>query len=192
MAETIAELFDEFARRFSAGERPNVGDYLDRAGEEADELAALLDAFLQAAPPPPPAEETVAMMEAWAAGEPPILALRTQRGLKRAEVIGALMKLLGLDPAKEKKVAGYYHRLETGLLDPSRVDRRVFDALEETLKTRVTELLNWRPPPLEAEPAMYRVALDATATEMAAPAAPPVQPAEAPDEIDRLFGGEPE
>jgi len=166
-----------------------VAEYLARAGEEADELAALLDAFLQAAPPPPPAEETVATMEAWAAGESPLLALRVRRGLRRAQVVEALVKLLGLDPAKERKVGRYYHRLETGLLDPARVDRRVFEALARTLKTRVTELLTWRPPPLEAEPA-YRLEPDAVMTEMAASAAPSA-PAEEPDEIDRLFLGEP-
>src|SRR6266511_5839181 len=120
VAEAIAELFDELARRFGAGERPDVTEYLGRAGEEADELAALLDAFLQAAPTLPPAEETVAMMEAWTAGEPPLLALRVRRGLRRAQVVDALVRLLGLDPAKREKVAAYYHRLETGLLDPRR------------------------------------------------------------------------
>jgi hypothetical protein len=189
VAETIAELFDEFARRFSAGERPDVGEYLDPAEDEADELAALLDAFLQAAPPPPPAEETVAMMEAWAAGEPPLLDLRVRRGLRRAQVVEALMKLLGLEPAKEIKFARYYHRLETGLLDPSRVDRRVFEALADALKARVPELITWRPPPLSVEKAYLR------APAASASAAPPlfraarVEP-EPPDEIDRLFGAD--
>jgi len=162
-----------------------VAEYLARAGEEADELAALLDAFLQAAPPPPPAEETVATMEAWAAGESPLLALRVRRGLRRAQVVEALVKLLGLDPAKERKVGRYYHRLETGLLDPARVDRRVFEALAEALTARVADLLTWRAPPLEAEPA-YRVTPGAAMP----PAAAPAPPTEPPDEIDRLFGGQ--
>jgi hypothetical protein len=188
VAETIAELFDEFARLFSAGERPDVSEYLDRAGEEADELAALIDAYLQAASPPEPAEETVAMMKAWAAGEPPLLALRIERGLRRAEVVGALMKLLGLDPAKEKKVSGYYHRLETGLLEPSRVDRSVLEALAETLETRLAELLMWRSPSLLDQPeAMYR--LPGAVAPPEAPAAPPSRATEELDEVDRLFGG---
>ena len=41
----------------------------------------------------------------------------------------AVMGSLGLDPAKRKKVARYYHQLETGLLDPRRVSGRVFEAL---------------------------------------------------------------
>jgi hypothetical protein len=187
VAEAVAELFDDFARRFSAGERPEVGEYLDRAGEEAGELATLIDIFLQASLPPEPAEDTVAMMEAWAAGEPPLLALRTSRGLRRADVVAALMKLLRLDPGNEIKVGRYYHRLETGLLDPSQVDRRVFEALGEALSARVTDLLTWRPPAPEGEPVMYRLRPEAM-MEMAAPAAPPVHSPEEPDEIDRLFG----
>ena len=53
-----------------------------------------------------------------ARGRPPLLALRTQRALKRDDVVDSLVDELGLDRAKRKKVERYYHRLETGLLDP--------------------------------------------------------------------------
>jgi hypothetical protein len=185
MAEDVSRLFEDYASRYVRGERPDPREYLSRAGEGADELGDLIDRFVAGVPPPAPSEDRVAMINAWLAGEPPLLALRTSRGMRRKQVVEALMRILGLDPAKEEKVAGYYHRLETGLLDPARVDRSVFDALAETLKTRVAELVTWRPAPPELDFAMYR---------MAAPAASPgplstrAKPDEESDEIDRLFG----
>jgi hypothetical protein len=186
MAEDVSTLFEDYASRYVRGERPDPREYLTRAGEGADELGDLIDRFVAGVPPPAPSEERVAMMNAWLAGEPPLLALRTSRGMRRKQVVEALIRILGLDPAKEKKVAGYYHRLETGLLDPSRVDRRVFDAFAQTLKTRVAELVTWRPAPRELDVSLFRT--------QAAPAAPPTglatraRPEEEPDEIDRLFG----
>ena len=70
-------------------------------------------------------------------GEPPLLLLRKRRKLRRDAVIAALMTALQLDPAKREKVAGYYHELETGLLDPEGVDRTVWAALGEFLRARL-------------------------------------------------------
>ena len=180
-------LFDEFAVRRARGERPDVGEYLERAGEGADELRELLDRLLASTPPPEPDPDAVAAMQAWLAGEPPLLELRVRRGLRRDDVVGSLVTRLGLDPAKREKVKRYYHRLENGLLDPSRVDRRVLDALSETLRARVEDLGVWRTPPLDA--AMHYVRADA---EQAAPVFEPRAAAEADeerDEVDELFTG---
>jgi hypothetical protein len=186
MAEDVSMLFDDYASRYVRGERPDPREYLTRAGEGADELGELIDRFVAGVPPPAPSEERVAMMNAWLAGEPPLLALRTSRGMRRKQVVEALIRILGLDSAKERKVAGYYHRLETGLLDPTRVDRRVFEALADTLRTRVAELVTWRPAPPELDFAMYRAAAPVASP---GPLATRAVPEEEPDEIDRLFGG---
>ena len=187
MADEIMKLFDDYATRFARGERPDVRMYLARAGDGADELGRLIDGFLAAAPPPAPAEEAIAVAEAWLAGEPPILELRTRRGLRRDEVVDHLIAALGLDGRKRTKVKRYYHELEGGLLDPRQVDRRVLESLAETLRARVADLLAWRPQPLGAEAAYFRTdVLVEDALNAPAAAAPPA--AEEPDEIDRLFG----
>lgn len=186
MAEDVSTLFDEYASRYVRGERPDPREYLTRAGDGAEELGVLIERFVAGVPPPAPSEERVAMMNAWLAGEPPLLALRTSRGMRRKQVVEALIRILGLDAAKEKKVARYYHRLETGLLDPARVDQSVLDAVAETLKTRVAELVTWRPAPLELDFAMYRAPAQVVPPAGAMPQR--AMPEEGPDEIDRLFG----
>ena len=185
MAEDVYRLFDDYAVRYARGERPDARVYLSRAGDGADELADLLDRFLAAAPPPPVDDDLVAAFDAWLAGAPPLLELRVRRGMRRDDVVDGLIERLGLDRGKREKVKRYYHRLETGLLEPSGVDRRVFEALGEALRARVEDLLAWRPRPLEA-PAYLRA--DADASPLAPPAVGRARSvAEEPDEIDALF-----
>ena len=187
MAEDVLALFDEYAARYARGERPDARDYLRRAGEGADELAGLLERYVTAAPPPEPSEDAVAALAAWLGGEPPLLELRRRRGLRREAVVTALVRLLGLDPAKREKIAGYYHQLETGQLEVERVDRRLFAALAETLKARVEDVLAWPAPAPRAQAAYYRAPGEPAA------AAPPPTTAEPQewDEIDELFRGAP-
>ena len=45
---SVERLFDEFATAYLHGEPPDVGAFLERAGDERDDLARMLDAFLQA------------------------------------------------------------------------------------------------------------------------------------------------
>jgi hypothetical protein len=186
-------LFDEFASRFARGERPDAGEYLARAGPEADELRELIDGFLVAAAPPPPDEEAVALMRAWVAGEPPLLELRRRRGQRREAVVEAILTALGIDPAKRRRVAGHYHRLESGLLDLRRVDRRVLAAIAGAIGSTVDDLATWgkRPPPPLAAAAFMREAsellLDAPPAPLQARAVAASAPRE-PDEVDRLFG----
>ena len=108
----LFELFDEYAAAYARGERPRAREYLARAGPQADELAGLIDEFLQRSPAAEPDEETMTIVGALVEGHPPLLELRVQRGLRRAQVVDALVRLLGLDVKKEAKVAGYYHQLE--------------------------------------------------------------------------------
>jgi hypothetical protein len=180
----LFELFDEYAAAYARGERPQAREYLARAGPQADELARLIDEFLQRSPTAEPDGETMMIVGALVEGHPPLLELRVQRGLRREQVVDALVRLLGLDVNKEEKVAGYYHQLEGGLLEPRGVDRRVWDALAETFKTRVDDLVTWRPQPAEAAPAYLRGG--GAPAEMAAPPGQASTKVER-DEIDDLF-----
>ena len=185
MPEDVFTLFDDYAARFVRGEAPDLRGYLARAGEGAGELGRLVDAFLARAAPPEPNEERVALARAWVEGQPPLLELRTRRGLRRDTVVDALVKLLGLDPEKRAKVKRYYHELESGLLEPRAVDRRVWEALAETLKTQVADLVAWRPRPLEPVGGVYLRRAEASA-EFSLFSALREEPE---DEIDRLFRG---
>ena len=180
----LFELFDDYAAAYARGERPQAREYLARAGPQADELAGLIDQFLKRSPVAEPDEETMTVVGALVEGHPPLLELRVQRGLRREQVVDALVRLLGLDVKKEAKVADYYHQLEGGLLEPRSVDRRVWDALAETFKTRVDDLVAWRPPPAEPAPVYLRASRAPAAT---APLARPAAAEIEPDEIDELF-----
>jgi hypothetical protein len=184
-------LFDEYAASFARGERPDARAYLARAGEKGDELAALIERYLKRVPPPAPDADTVALAESWLAGQPPLLELRTRRGLRRDDVVDALVKRLDLDRAKRAKVKRYYDELEGGLLEPKRVDRRVWDVLASTLRARMDDLLAWRTDPPEAAfDALYRVTqADAVVAPSLAASTPPPR-REEPDKIDRLFLGD--
>lgn len=188
------DLFDEFARRFARGEHPDVREYIERAGPDGRELARILDRFLASAPPPAPPEERIELMRAWIAGEPPLLELRRRRGLRRDEVVARLLGLLGLGEERRAKVKGYYHELETGLLEPRGVDRRVWEALTSVLGTDTRELAGWRAHRLTIDTAFRRDAnlMDLHAAPPPAGAIEPEATRHAPepdDEVDRLFRG---
>jgi hypothetical protein len=93
-------LIDEYAASFARGERPDAREYLARAGERGDELAALIERYLERVPPPAPDADTVALAGSWLAGQPPLLELRMPRGLRRDEVVDTLRDRLGLDRRK--------------------------------------------------------------------------------------------
>ena len=98
--------------------------------------------------------------------------------------------LLGLRDERRAKVRGYYHELETGLLEPRGVDRRVWEALAQVLGASVTDLAGWRPRRIEGEPAFRlrpTIARCDADVQFSAPMSAP-QPAEE-DEVDRLFTG---
>jgi len=158
--KAVDELFADYAAALARGERPRARDYLDRAGAEAeaeaDELATMIERFLQAAPRPVATAEESALLAGWLQREPPLLALRVRHGLKRAAVVESLLDALELEPRSRDRLADAYHELESGNLDPAGVDASVWSALAEILKANVRELAAWRPPPLEAK-AAYRL-----------------------------------
>lgn len=169
-------LFEEYAVRLARGERPDLRQYLERAGEGREELSRLVDVWLQIAPPPEPDAEALAVAEAWVRGEPPLAALRARRGLRREEVVDDLLRRFRIDPAKRAKVERLYHEVEAGLRVPA--EARLCEALADLLRFPAAGLLALRPRPLEAA-AFFRAE--------APSAPPPAEREEEPDEVDLLF-----
>jgi len=184
VAELVLQLFEEYAARFAAGEAPDLREYLARAGEGREELAALVARFLEWADAPEPGEDAVLVAQAWIEGEAPLLALRVRRGLRREDVVEALVARFGLAALREK-VARRYHELETGLLDARHADPALLEELATLLRARVADLLAWKPRPQAAPAAAYFRSADMALAKTAAMA--PVH-AQEPDEVDRLFG----
>ena len=183
MSERLFELFDEYAAAYARGERPSADDYLARAGAERSQLAALLDEYLRRAPVQPPNEDDRRYLGLLLAEEPPLLALRVERGLRVDDVVAALIDRLGLDQTKRAKVKRYYQQLEGGLLDSRRLTKRLRSTLGDILGAGAEAATAWRAPSQTA-PAFLR---RAEANE-AIPAAPSAAPA-AEDEVDHLFTG---
>lgn len=183
-ARAVDELFAEYAEAFGRGERPRAGEYLARAGEARDELAALIDRFLRAAPRPAATVEDSVLLAGWLQHEPPILELRRRQGVKRGEVVERLLGALGLKEASRERLAAAYHDLETGQLDPAGVDSSVWRALAEILKANVRELAAWRPAPVAAEPAFRLRSPEMSVDDLLVIRQ---DQSAAGDEVDRLF-----
>jgi hypothetical protein len=192
----VDRLFDEFAAAYVRGEQPDIGAWLARAGDEADELARLIDAFLRVAPAPEPRDDDVAVMQARLGGEPGLLALRKRRARKVDEVVSDLAQRLDVDDLPRLK--RYYQRLEGGTLDPGPVDQRVWDALRDLFVTNVRAIV--RPVTTQtgdSAMAYYRRGGPARTLDTHAAMLRPMPAAEAPardaserDELDRLFLGD--
>ena len=203
---TPSELLDEFIAAWNAGRRPRVDDYLERAPQaERDELAGLLNAFLDQAPVPaftrqtlseiqaePAVAELSALIESRAGVWPSLLPrLRRRAKLTRDQVVDALSKALGL-AGSEAKVKGYYHQMETGTLDPRGVSARVLESLAGIFTVPVGELEQGGD--FEVTSGLVPDAAFARSYamhELAGPAAPSDR-RESPgdwDEVDELFRG---
>lgn len=151
----VDRLFDEFAAAYVRGDQPDIGASLALAGDQADELARLIDAFLRVAPAPEPRDDDVAVMHARLGGEPGLLALRKRRARRVDDVVSDLAERLDVEDLPRLK--RYYQRLESGTLDPGPVDQRVWDALRELFVTNVRAIV--RPvttPTGESAMAYYR------------------------------------
>lgn len=197
-------LLGEFADAWSAGERPRVDDYLERAPEaEGAALAADLQAFLAYAPAPPlsdaeraeilrePLARALVEMGPSGGGWPELLPLLRRRArLRRDRLVAALAARLGVDGAEEQ-VAGYYHAMEAGTLAPEGVSGRVLNALAELLGVGREELERaaaLASGPVGTERAFARTASDlnfalGSADALADPGPPEL------DEVDALFLG---
>jgi hypothetical protein len=178
----VSQLFDEWAASYARGESPDPLAYLQRAGVHADELSRLMDGFIRAAPRAQADEETVALTRAWISGASPLVELRASRGIKREDVVDAVMTEFKLAPDRRAKVKRYYHELESGLLDPSGLDRRLAELLARTLRATREAILAWRPRPMAPAPAFRGDELRAELDVSMEPASE-----EPSDEVDALF-----
>lgn len=212
MSTAREQVLSEFIDAWNAGRRPDVDDYIARvADDEQSELAEELATFLSHGPTPAYSDDALreiraepAVAEALAAAEregllPRLLTgLRARLGMSTGDVATALVGELGLAEAQQPKTAGYLERLEQGRLEPTRVSRRVFDALSRVFRVARDELEGaadsgrWSGVPPAAAPvfrAEEHVAqlaeehLEVLADAMAAPGG------EERDEVDDLFLG---
>jgi hypothetical protein len=183
VAELARELFAEFADAYARGERPDARVFLDRAGSEEEQLARLIELFLQGVPAPPARPQDAALLAAWLGAEPPLLELRRRQGLRVDEVVDRLGAALGIDARRQPRLKWQYQRLEGGTLDPAGVAARVWQALAEIFAEPVRDLARaWRAQPAPRA-AFLRAPLATSATTV---------PASGPDpdeEIDALFAG---
>lgn len=149
------QILSEFMDAWNAGKRPDVDEYVARVpAEEQAGLAEDLVEFLAFAPTPDYSDAALAAIRAEPAvaetlagtsersGLLPVLfaRLRERLGMSTDEVAGALVGELGLAEDRAPKTAGYLERLEHGELEPTRVSRRVFEALARVFRVPSDEL----------------------------------------------------
>jgi hypothetical protein len=189
MTDRVLELLEEFAARRARGERPDPLDYLRRAGDDADLLAAHIDRMVQSLPPPPPSAAEVARVRALIDAEPPLLALRLARRLRVQEVVDAVVRALRLPEDAAGRVRERYHELEAGLLDPAGLDGRLRAAVADALGVVEERLPRSAPTGSVHAAGMARgAAADASRGDAAVAPVPSPAPSDADAEVDRLFG----
>jgi hypothetical protein len=204
-------ILSEFIDAWNAGRRPELEDYLAQAEEdEREELISDIASFLAFAPTPAYSEDALQAIRAEAEGLtvqrtgvlPALLAsLRARLGLSTGEVAGELIVALGLPRDGELKTARYVEQLENGDLDPTRVSRRVFDALGSLFRVSrddlegAADLTGWIPRPAAAPAAAPVFRADEEVVAEAAPHIDLLADALATpgrrghDEVDELFLG---
>ncbi len=186
MTGQLEQLLDEFVGRWTGDEPLAVDELLVRAGPQADELAGLIDRFLERAPRRESTADALAFVRAL--DEPPLLRARQALGLKLDDIAAALVEKLGLGEKVREKVRRYYQELELGQLEPEGVAAGVWDALSGLLGRDARGLAAIRAQPLAAAP-MFR---EATIVGQELPLEDFSQrSAPEPDEVDRLFGVDP-
>lgn len=187
----IDALVEEFRRQYVDGHHPDAADFLHRAPEaDREELGRRIRVVLADEPPPDPAPETLLMVQAMLRGQPPLLELRTAKGMTRDQVVSDLREELGLEPAKEQRVAVYYHELETGQLPLAGIRDKVFEAVAKVMGVARASLLLQGPErggAAATQPVFARAVTSDAEISLDALAALPGDP----DEVDDLFTGGP-
>ena len=188
MSPELETLLDELVRRHARGEPLDVEGTLRRAGDEADELAPLIEAFLARAPRRGPTPASLSFVQSL--DDPPMLRARVAKALKVDDVVDAIVVECDLAPETRPKVRRYYQQLEGGVLDPTRVAASVWDAITGLLG-RSRALLAAPPGQAPAAAPMYRADVAVDLQERLVTLSAPEPPAPT-DEVDALFLGEPE
>jgi hypothetical protein len=180
--EPVFDLFAEYAGAYTRGESPQAQAYLERAGAGADELAQLLEAFLTAAPRPAASADAVALVSAWAEGEPPLVHLRASHGVRVDDVVEAIVNETGLAASTRAKVKGYYQRLEEGFLAPDGVSERVWNVLRRVISPLAEAAAAWSTPVVADDAAYFRATgIPVVGSAVTAP------PDATRDQVDELF-----
>ena len=183
----LETLLDDLARRHARGEPLDIEGTLREAGDRADELAPLIEAFLARAPRGEASASTLAYVQSL--DEPPMLRARVAKALKVDDVVDAIVAACDIRPDARAKVRRYYQQLEAGVLDPSRVASSVWDAITGLLGGSRASLTAPSAGAAASAPPMYR------ADRLFEPGAMPIRSESAepdpPDEVDALFLGEP-
>jgi hypothetical protein len=171
LTDPTLELLEEFTAAWLSGETPDPRAVLEQArDEEREQLSALIERFLVRQPSRAPTAESLAYvrMVAALADEPgqitdaPLVEARNRLGMKRERVVAELGRALGLSAGDAAKLRRYYHRLESGLLDTSRVSNRVWTALEG--------ILEWRGDPTHRQPLAVTAGAFARSADASTPA----------------------
>ena len=89
MKVELDTLLDELARRHARGEPLDVEGTLLKAGDRADELAPLIEAFLERAPRRAPSAEALAYVRSL--DDPPMLRARVAKALRVDDVVDAIV-----------------------------------------------------------------------------------------------------
>ncbi len=218
MSDSPDHLLSDFIDDWNAGRRPDVRGLLERlpAGPEREELAEQLTQWLEVAPTRAYDEPTRAAIRAepavqrlFAAADaetglwPQVLpALRERSGLSLADLASRLAERFGFGASETGRTAGYLERMERGELEPSRISRRLLDALSQALGTSADALADAASfgrglQPASAGGTLYRKdegveAWVAGDLELLSAAAFEPAPAAPLDDVDRLFLGGPE
>lgn len=147
-------LLRQFIERYESGDPVRPIDVLGQVeGTDRRELEMLLDAYLERAPrrpfsadafaasPARPLVDDLAQSLEGIAGTWPVVLprLRARARLRRSELVTRLAAALGVGD-REAKVAGYYHAMEQGELDPAGVSDRVLEALARLTGTTAQAL----------------------------------------------------
>jgi hypothetical protein len=202
----VERLFAEYKAAHLRGEEADPRRFLGRvSGAEREQLAALIDAYLERAPrrdfdadalrdsSAAAVSDSVARTLSGAAGLWPVLLprLRNQARIKRADLVAELAARLGAQSQREK-VAAYYHEMEQGRLAAAGVSDTVLEALgkivgygKEGLR-RAGQLPAVGGQPPEPGAAFARTTRRGEAADET-PIPPPAP--EEWDEVDRLFRG---
>ena len=98
MIVELETLLDELARRHARGEPLDVEGTLLKAGDRADELAPLIEAFLERAPRRAPSDEALAYVRSL--DDPPMLRARVAKALRVDDVVDAIVAACEIRPGR--------------------------------------------------------------------------------------------